>query len=444
LGTPGGGLAGKGLNTNLLGQINNGLIPASFIPGNNNEPPTTVPKAYINYMFFDEQFQFVSGGFSRVGNSGTLKRHWFEDAGLQNITVPKNGYIFVYVSNESNLNVFFDNVQVIHKPGALLEETHYYPFGLTMAGISSKAAGKLENKFKFNDGTELTSDFDLSLYETPHRGYDPQIGRFWQIDEFGEVFEEWSPYVFSLNNPISLNDPAGLTPNDPLPKEPPKDAPAETLQNVTVVGIRKTGDVNHGISLYYAMMKKTGGDLSQIVNDQFRNEMYRYQALAEFRNQVNSMTRATDEVAVELGSYFMPMGWLTKLAKLKHLQRLYSFRRGIPMVSKAETAAAKGGGQGGLNLFKWGAEQTGKSSGWKAGDYMLHLPNKGTPKLNWKANYGALRREMGLGNPIYDSYRLPNGNLIPTGGFLNAERFTLQSRGWIYNPSQGAWLPPIK
>ena len=73
---------------------------------------------------------------------------------------------------------------------------------------------------------------------------------------------------------------------------------------------------------------------------------------------------------------------------------------------------------------------------------MLHLPNKGTPALNWKANYGALRREMGLGKPIFDSYRLPNGNLIPTGGFLNAERSILQGRGWIYNPSSGAWMPP--
>jgi RHS repeat-associated protein len=106
--------------------------------------------------------------------------------------------------------------------------------------------------------------------------------------------------------------------------------------------------------------------------------------------------------------------------------------------------AVKGGSQGGLNLFKWGAEQTGKSTGWKAGDYMLHLPNKGTPALNWKANYGALRSEMNMGKPIFDSYRLPNGNLIPTGGFLNAERFILQSRGWIYNPGQGAWLPPIR
>lgn len=100
--------------------------------------------------------------------------------------------------------------------------------------------------------------------------------------------------------------------------------------------------------------------------------------------------------------------------------------------------------QGGLNLFKWGALQTGKSTGWKTGSYMLYLPNKGKPSLNWKANYGSLRREMNLGKPIFDSYRLPNGNLIPTGGFLNAERFTLQNRGWIYIPSQGAWFPPIR
>jgi hypothetical protein len=105
--------------------------------------------------------------------------------------------------------------------------------------------------------------------------------------------------------------------------------------------------------------------------------------------------------------------------------------------------AAKEGTQGGLNLFKWGAEQTTKSTGWKTGDYMLHLPNKGTPKLNWRANYGALRGEMGLGKPIFDSYRLPNGNLIPTGGFLNVERYILQSHGWIYTPTQGAWLPPL-
>lgn len=67
-----------------------------------------------------------------------------------------------------------------------------------------------ENKYKFNDGTELNSDFDVSLYETDFRNYDPQLGRFHQIDELGEVTDNWSPYSFVQNNPILYNDPLGL------------------------------------------------------------------------------------------------------------------------------------------------------------------------------------------------------------------------------------------
>ena len=111
------------------------------------------------------------------------------------------------------------------------------------------------------------------------------------------------------------------------------------------------------------------------------------------------------------------------------------FRLGLGMF------AAKRGAEGGLNLFKFGSKEATSSAGWKSGDRFLKMFDQGSPKLNWKQNSGFLRREMGAGNPIFDSYRLPNGNLIPTGGFLNAERSLLQSRGWIYSPGKGAWLP---
>lgn len=160
--------ASKGITSTQLTSINTNQIPSSFFRGANGET-TTIPKAYINYILFDEQFKYAGGGASKVGTSDAIKDHWYVDgAQLSNIPVTKNGYIFVYASNESNLDVFFDNLQVIHKPGPILEETYYYPFGLTIAGISSKAAGKLENRLGFN-GIEYTTEFDINMHDAFYR-----------------------------------------------------------------------------------------------------------------------------------------------------------------------------------------------------------------------------------------------------------------------------------
>ncbi|MCP4115567.1 MAG: RHS repeat protein [Desulfobacteraceae bacterium] len=112
-------------------------------------------------------------------------------------------------------------------------------------------------------------------------------------------------------------------------------------------------------------------------------------------------------------------------------------------LTKLFEVAPKSADKGGLNLFKWGDKTSTKPIGWKDGDGMLHLPDKGSPKANWKQNVGHLRKEMGKGKPIFDSYRdAATGKQIPTKGFLNAERNLLETRGWRYNPQTGAYHPP--
>jgi RHS repeat-associated protein len=195
-------------NGKLLGNttpVTSGLSPGvtQFV-NNDRSYDTTRPKAYLNWILFDDQMNYVASnsGVMQV-QSGSNKQALI--APLQ--TISKNGYLYVYVSNESPQDVYFDDITVKHYTGPLLQEQSYYPFGVEMAAISDKAMNKLSSAYKFNGGDEMEES--ISMYSTFYRGYDQQLGRFMGVDMLSEKAIGMSSYHFGADNPIMFNDPLG-------------------------------------------------------------------------------------------------------------------------------------------------------------------------------------------------------------------------------------------
>ena len=137
-------------------------------------------------------------------------------------------YVFNYTDHLGNIRLSYGidpETQVLK----IIEENHYYPFGLkhtnynsvrlifkeeidsgivSLKGDSPQVLKPTYN-YKFN-GKELQDELGLNMYDFGARNYDAAIGRWINMDPLSEMSFNLTPYRYSGNNPVIFKDPDGL------------------------------------------------------------------------------------------------------------------------------------------------------------------------------------------------------------------------------------------
>ena len=233
---------------------------------------------------------------------------------VTNVKFPENGYLYVYVCNQSELDVYFDNLQIIHYTNPLTEINDYYPFGL-LAKTSTSLGGMLQN-YKYN-GKELQKDLAFNVLDYGARQYDPVSRRWLQVDPLAEKYERFSPYNYVADNPIKFVDPDGrqiffslgnstLT-NFALSNSSKVTLPKSTVETGTKVSevSSKTNEVSGKSSEVSTKPGETKPELGDVVKgltkEETKNMQPKYAAKTEVAKDIPKFTKPVSpgELALE-------------------------------------------------------------------------------------------------------------------------------------------------
>ncbi|HEY0652119.1 MAG TPA: RHS repeat-associated core domain-containing protein [Chryseosolibacter sp.] len=163
------------------------------------------PKAYLNYILFNESFTTILDfGFDQIDASagGLSAQH---DQMSLHVSVQKKGYLYIFIPNENDdclQDVYFDDFKI--KRSTYVESVNdYYPFGLAFNSYQRVNAARQDYKY---NSKENQTELNLGWLDYGQRMYQPELGRFFCQDRFSSKYFDFTPYQYGANSPINFVD----------------------------------------------------------------------------------------------------------------------------------------------------------------------------------------------------------------------------------------------
>ena len=250
--------------------------------------PTTDVTLYLQggYQYLNDVLQFfphAEGYVKPIKNDFAYVFNYTDHLGNVRLSyqdIDKNGTLGhekIVVSGGGLANGYIDYISPI------IEENHYYPFGLKHEGYNyTYSTG---NNYKYN-GKELQDELGLNVYDYDNRIYDPAYGRFWEIDPKGELGRKWSPYNYCFDNPIYFQDPDGMWPENPFAGLINK---AKQIVNNYV-----SSKVERVVSLAKAYVKEKADNLLKAITPNISNPFTKAEPDKANKSNSNGVTFTTD------------------------------------------------------------------------------------------------------------------------------------------------------
>ncbi|MDJ1484208.1 DUF6443 domain-containing protein [Cytophagaceae bacterium YF14B1] len=201
--------AGNETNKNIFANLQIGISANVAMPQAGSEPV-----GYLKILVYNKEYQLLGAQCKIRQITQSASESW-EELHLSHVAT-EDGYVQILVANESVKPVWFDDIKISYSRDLIVQENHYDPWGLNLAGIETQ--GNPNHEFQYN-GKEKQEEFGLNWMDYGARMYDAQIGRWHVVDPLSEISRKWSPYNFSYNNPLRFNDPDGMAPDDKVVKD---------------------------------------------------------------------------------------------------------------------------------------------------------------------------------------------------------------------------------